>query len=268
LGKHREAIVKLDDFLERNLSHPRAQEARFTLLSSLAALKEWKRVTLIAADALRFESLMGNRILIQLIWGQALVELGELVGAGKTLENAKPLFDSLPDQSLIVDIVSESKASLAERALWLGSHLDFARCQKLEPELPTGKRSEVAQKSKTWARKKGQCVREALTTALKSYPALSPTWKGQLDASIEAAIQDYFTSTQRIPKGRQEAASREVAIGEIRKHFYQILDILAQAEPAPDLSTKPKWSLRPFIVQIEQGLQKLAIKAAETDKSL
>ena len=268
LGRINEAVPKLELFLERNLSHPKAQEARFSLLNSLAQLREWKKVTLLAADTLRLESLAGNRILVQLIWGQALVELGELTGAEKSLQEAKPLFASLPDHSLVGDIVSESKSSLADRALWLGAHLDFARCRKIAPPGQNNKRSTAIKSSQDWARNKGKCLHKAISASLESFPALGPRWQHALEQSISEAIDHYFASVTSIAQGPNSAAGREAATTEIRKHFYQILERLAQAEPPPGLSEKPRWSPRPFITRIEQGLQKIAVDSAQTDKTL
>lgn len=266
LGRHKEAVERLTLFVTRNPKSLQAREARLTILVAQNTLRDWERSTVLAAEALQDEAYIGNKILIRLLWGEALIERGELTGARKVIHETKSMFASIPEGSLLGDVMAESKSSLAERELWLESHLHIRGCAADRPPA----QAKVKQLT-DWYRRRGACLKQAFDIALVSFTILGPRWNRAMSNTLTFGIENFLDSPEAAIAAqalKHPNAAREVGLPEIRKYFYQILDRLEHADRSSSVPSTVPRPFRALITKIEQGLQSLSLKAASSDRAL
>lgn len=267
LNRYHESTERLRSYIDHNPRGAHAQDARLTLLLAYNILRDWKNSTVVAAEAIQGESYIGNKILIRLLWAEALIEIGELTGAHKALRETKEMFQGIPEGSLMGDVLTESKSTLSERGLWLESHLQLRSCEMLKPPAKSNAKNKNRLLTE-WYSKRGLCLKQAFDIALTAYTVLGPRWNRAMSDSLATGVEVFFDSP-RIAANAAAAsnlnAAKELALPEIRKYFYQILNGLQAAEASASIPGTVSRPYRSLVSKIEQGLQRLSIQASSAN---
>jgi tetratricopeptide (TPR) repeat protein len=273
LEKWNEAESEFLRFIERYSDSPSARDARMYLLLIYNQQRNWPKSTSLAAEASARESFSGNRILIKLLWTEALAEQREIVGARSALAEAKEMLAAIPDGSLMGEVYGESRDSLADRAKWLEAHVEIRNCSTITPPNPEKGRPGL-KAAEAWMSRLGQCWREATDQAMKVLPEINPRWRRALALSLENGFESLAESPAQLSKAARftrEQAS-ELTRPELRKTLYAIQSRLEQAASlknggaAAEQSHESGRIIRDLMQKLDGVLQKLSIEAVKTDR--
>ncbi len=270
LGEYQDAIQHLEDYLRRIPSSENDQEARMTLLAAYVAERKWEKAAVLAAESNNKSLYTGNRILMQLLWSEALIHRNEIIGAEKVLYDAKKTLSQIPKDSDIGQGTAGLNEKLNERALWLETAIASARCKAL-PLLRRPQKSLRKSAMASWYTRKIRCAYDMITAALPNYGDLGPRWNQEVTQTLLEALEevalapDLLVQEERIPN---LTMAREGAIAPYRKHFYRLLNLFRDLSDNVLGTLERKQAQQRLTAKVEQILQKIAIESSKADRTL
>lgn len=270
LGNYEQSIARLENYLRRVPNSERDQESRMTLLSAYIVQRNWDKAAVLAAESNSKSLYTGNRILLQLLWAEALMHRKELIGATKTLQAAKTTLSQIPKDSNIGQGTAGLNENLGERALWLEAAISAARCQNL-PLPPKPIKSRRKQVLEAWYTRKVDCAYDTIAAALPSFGDLGHRWNQEMLKTMVAVLEEVDLAPKLLVQEQRIAnltMAREGAIRPYRKHFYRLLNFFRDLSENVPGSPERIQAQQRLTAKVEQILQKIAVESSKADRTL
>lgn len=264
------SVSKLEHFLKKIPESDFDQEARLTLLFAYVSLRRWDDAVLQAAETSKKSLYTGNRILLQLLWSEALMEQGELVGAEQILREAQATLTQIPAGSRVAQGPSGFSENLEERAVWLQAKLASSHCKFL-PAMSKPRSQSIKTRMDRWYSKKVQCACDVIFTTLPNLGRLEPEWSSAISTTLLELLADVESAPdQLVTQGKIPSIemAKEGARDTYRKHFYRLLEFFRNlSATTPGYEQRVQMQSR-LTARVEQILQKIAIEGSKADRTL
>ncbi len=268
LNEYQEASDFLEQFVKENPNSKLLPNTYITLLICYKALSLWKKMVTLATEAQNISMYYDNKVLIKLLWVEALIRTGQQLGGKEALGEAEELLDSATENR--IQESKENFASLKGRFIWLRTYHILRKCEAIPPP----KNINLQQASKkiyTWFEERGLCLNKALTIALPAFLQLNNYWSRTLSNSIQESLQSYFNAPDQLTKLKvitNPLYAYESARPVIRQQFYKMLDHFNQVGGSKKLPTGHQESLEYIQATVEYFLQRISVLSSSTDRTL
>ncbi len=221
LGRSNEAIPKLQAFLARAPKAFEAQEARMTLLRCFELKSDWPRLVSLAAESDNETLYFENRVLLKLLWAEALQGLSEYKGAEKILDEANTLLSNTPpDFNSGVDNYDLRREL---RGRYRSAYLT-GRARECDRKVPRKKRVTLLGQ---WAEGYGECLIGASKEYFRYSHELSLRWMEKSQESLIGSWRDWLKEAEAQLKEKHSTLkiARQVD-SQVHRSFSRLFQLL------------------------------------------
>lgn len=254
------AISYLKKFLAGNGKRSEADDARIALLLAYEKKGAWSEITAVAGEMQESFTNAEDRILLRLVWAEALVRQGEYPGARQILRDAETGMGNIPFTGLDADLTASAGEDLQGRFAWLKTKSELAECSDrypMNPDAPAKKGAKKKEKGPNLAHRlegKSECLEKALARSLENYAFFTPAWSGQIADTLRQGLESFVAEATQPAPGR-------IAIVKpiLQRAFYRIAAQLQNRLGTAEMPQTTRKPLEDLGKSVESLLQRVSL---------
>lgn len=234
-------------------SHPEplfTQDGGMHLLLIFEKEKAWDKLVALAAEFDKTNLYQNNHILLKLLWGNALLEQGELLGARQTLTDALSLLNNQPSLEYEPEMSREnSNSDLWGRYYFTSLKAKLLGCERLSPkEIQTAKKKSEKLYGE-WIEASTSCYQDTEKMLLENFLKSQSSWLASAFSVYSASLDIYGPKLAKMffQDETHLQAQRDLT-AKARQSFYELLHFTEEASK--------EYENQPLAMQHLNGLQK------------